>query len=201
MGTDISGWVEVKSPITGSWFAVVDAGWLLDRNYDAFCCMFGVTDYANFMPIAKGRGIPANASQGVRQEFGDGKWTHGASWVVWAELARVDWDEEAPFPDGRLHLYSRTDDGVLVYDTKAASDRAMIEHPEISAIMDGFGRDEPWIWPEGAEWTIGDTVYRAEKLRRREAMDSDWWMLFDIMRTLSRRYGDDGVRLVAWFDS
>jgi hypothetical protein len=203
MGTDISGWVEVKSRGSGRWLAAVDAGTLLDRDYDAFCCVFGATSYANFVPIAKGRDIPVDASQRVRADFGDGKWTHGASWVTWGQLAMVDWDEEAPYPDGRLHRYVRTDDGALDLEGKAASDRAMIEHPEISRIMEDFGSgpDQPWIWSEGAEWTIGEYVFRAERMRRREAMGDDWWMLFDVMRTLARRHGDDGVRLVAWFSS
>lgn len=37
--------------------------------------------------------------------------------------------------------------------------------------------------------------------KRREAIERDWLLLFDVMRRLAREYGDENVRLVVWFDS
>jgi hypothetical protein len=35
--------------------------------------------------------------------------------------------------------------------------------------------------------------------KRREAIEWDWLLLFDLMRRLARDYGGDNVRLVVWF--
>jgi hypothetical protein len=37
-------------------------------------------------------------------------------------------------------------------------------------------------------------------ITRREALSDQWQLLFALMQTLARHYGDDGVRLVVWFD-
>lgn len=36
--------------------------------------------------------------------------------------------------------------------------------------------------------------------RRKEVLTPEWEMLFEMMAVLARRYGEDGVRIVAWFD-
>jgi hypothetical protein len=62
--------------------------------------------------------------------------------------------------------------------------------------------EETKIWPVGQEWHAEDVVFRAERLRRRDAVrsTSDWHHVFAVMAALAHRYGDDGVRLIVWFD-
>jgi hypothetical protein len=60
MGIDIHGWVEKNSD--EEWFAVMNVERILVRNYDIFGCLFGVMNYASFVPIAQERGVPTNAS-------------------------------------------------------------------------------------------------------------------------------------------
>lgn len=50
-------------------------------------------------------------------------------------------------------------------------------------------------YAEGTEWPDGD------RLRRKDAVpDRDWAAVWSVMRTLANLHGDEGVRLVVWFD-
>ena len=100
MGTDISGYIEcrerpLRPDASGTWRAAIDLDLLYgDRDYDAFGCLFGVRNYATFRPLAAGRGLPRDLSDTVRQAAES--WEHhDATWISWAEVARVDWDEPA----------------------------------------------------------------------------------------------------------
>lgn len=60
MGTDISGFLEYRAPQDDQeplWYSAHGLSSLNDnvRNYDAFGCLFGVRNYANFLPLAAGR--------------------------------------------------------------------------------------------------------------------------------------------------
>jgi hypothetical protein len=48
----------------------------------------------------------------------------------------------------------------------------------------------------------GDTRLTFRKLTRNDVLGpgTGWEHVFAVMRTLARRFGDDGVRLVVWFD-
>lgn len=170
------------------------------RNYDAFGCLFGVRNYANFRPLAAGRGLPLDASAALRAQFTQlTEWypedgVHGATWITWAEVKSVDWDEAAEKPDSRLHQYRRTPAGLRMTG-KAAWSPAFAE-----AV--GLERGEKREWAEGSEWLIGDTVYRSVTLRRRDAVTEtgEWQPVWRAMEALAAQHGDDNVRLVVWFD-
>ncbi|MFK4155102.1 hypothetical protein ACI2LV_24330 [Streptomyces fungicidicus] len=208
MGTDISGFVECRArhlheegqgPV---WRAAVDL-FLLNttRNYDAFGCLFGVRNYANFRPLAAGRGLPADASETVRAELGRlSEWpdqAYGTTWITWAELKAVDWGEPAEKADSRLHQYRRTPDGLRLTGKSAWSPR-LAEAVGLPGPVPGEARE----WPEGSEWLIGDTLYRSERLRRRDAVPEtgEWKPVWTVMEALASQHGDDHVRLVVWFD-
>jgi uncharacterized UPF0160 family protein len=208
MGTDIHGWVEVR-PLADEpeWYGVINAGLLVGRDYDTFGCLFGVKNYAGFVPLAAGRGLPEDASAEVRavttraEGMTDGEYAaavHSASWIAWSELTVVDWDELAPVADRRIHEYERDPTGRLVYRRKAAWSPPLAEATGLSVAEALL---TPRVYPEGAEWEIDGVVYRAERLRRRDALDEDWQLLFDLMARLARRYSDERVRLVVWFAS
>ncbi|MFB6888633.1 hypothetical protein ACFCX4_04865 [Kitasatospora sp. NPDC056327] len=204
MGTDISGFLEYRVPRDGrepSWRAAHELGYLYGgRDYDAFGCLFGVRNYANFRPLAAGRGLPADLSAAVGARIAelterhgeDG--LHGITWITWAEVEAVDWDEPAERPDSRLHAYRRTPDGLRMTG-KAAWSRAFAE-----AV--GLERGEVREWPEGGEWLVGDTLYRSVTIRRRDAVTGtgEWQPVWRAMKELAAQHGDDNVRLVVWFD-
>ena len=135
MGTDISGFVECRSwrlhedGEDTPWRAAIDLFFLnITRNYDAFGCLFGIRNYANFRPLATERGLPADASEAVRAELDRlSQWpdqAYGTTWVSWAELVAIDWTEEAEAPDSRLHRYRQTPEGLKLVtpaDARASS--------------------------------------------------------------------------------
>ncbi|WP_405679499.1 hypothetical protein OG239_21975 [Streptomyces sp. NBC_00868] len=56
-------------------------------------------------------------------------------------------------------------------------------------------------YPERTEWPDGDRLFRIGRLRRKDVVpDSDWGAVWSVMRTLTGLHGDEGVRLVVWFE-
>ncbi|MBS2546674.1 hypothetical protein KGQ19_07320 [Catenulispora sp. NL8] len=205
MGTDISGWIEIltedwnSGDIAERWLAVVDLGHLyLGRDYDAFGCLFGVRNFAGFRPLAADRGLPEDASAKVQDEC-EGIGGHSPTWISWAELAVVDWAEPAVRVDERVHKYRRLSDGSLQFVSKAAYD-GDLEKLIGSARGPGESAD---LYPEGTEWTDGDTVYRVERLRRSDAVapDGEWRPVWAVMEALASVHDPEKVRLVVCFDS
>ncbi|MFJ6405661.1 hypothetical protein ACIQK9_09035 [Streptomyces hydrogenans] len=211
MVTDINGFLEYRAAEDGrgpAWHTAQDLGSLYDGcSYDAFGCLFGVRDYANFRPLAAHRGLPADVSgsPGARysqltERHGDGGF-HDASWITWAELKAIDWDEPAEKPDSRLHTYRRTPVGFR-FTGKSTWSRAFAEAVGPRQGQVRLDPGEGQEWPEGSEWLIGDTLYRSVTLRRRDAFPhAEWRPVWHAMKTLAARHGDNAVRLVVWFDS
>src|SRR3954454_12601372 len=101
MGTNIHGWVEVRDAAVDVeideilWFAVIEVAFLLHRNYTAFGSLFGVRNHTDFAPVASGRGLPEHVSPVVQAEATRWDDYHSHTWVSWAELKAVDWEERA----------------------------------------------------------------------------------------------------------
>ncbi len=153
MGTDMSGFLEYRPSQHNqepTWHTAHNLSSLYGgRDYDAFGCLFGVRNYANFRPPAACRGLPADASATVSARFAQlTEWYgadgfHGTTWITWAELRTVDWDEPAEKPDSRLHEYRQTSNGLRMTG-KAAWSPACAEAVGLDG---GDGRE----WPEGSE--------------------------------------------------
>ncbi|WP_335932382.1 hypothetical protein [Streptomyces sp. PTD5-9] len=206
MGTDISGFVECRAWRLHEggedtvWRAAIDL-FLLNttRNYDAFGCLFGVRNYANFRPLAEERGLPPDASDAVRTELARrSDQVFGTTWITWAELKTTDWTEMAEAADSRLHQYRQTADG-LEFVGKFAWSRRFAEAIGVLERVPGQAQ----AWPEGGEWRIGDSIYRSERISRRDAVqdDGEWKPVWTVMEALASQHGDDNVRLVVWFDN
>ena len=207
MGADISGFVECRAwhlheeGEDSVWRAAIDLFFLnITRNYDAFGCLFGVRNYANFRPLAADRGLPVDASETVRAELGQlAQWpdqAYGTTWITWAEIKEADWGEPAEKADSRLHQYRQTPDGLRLTGKSAWSPRfAQAVGPRAQV------PDEAQEWPEGSEWLIGDTLCRSERLRRRDAVPEtgERKPVWTVMEALASQHGDDNVRLVVWF--
>ncbi len=205
MGTDISGFIEHRGPAAPpaerhTWQAAIELDQLYDaRHYDAFGCLFGVRNYARFRPLAAGRGLPEDLSPTAREAAR--RWRHhDATWISWAEVAAVDWDEPAQAPDLRLHQYRRQADGGLTYQGKSLWSPKLTEATGIPREDFLNGRID---WETDQEFVLDDLVFRAEIQRRRDAVppDGNWKPVWQTMRSLAEQAGPDDVRLVVWFDS
>ncbi len=211
MGIDIRGYVEIRSPITGVWSSVVEIRPIVDRNYDAFGCLFGVKNYARFDPIAAQRGLPDDLSEGVRAIAEHYRPLTGCfldpTWVSWAELKAVNWDERAAGTDLRIHAFERDERGEWVFRDKSEWRRPpraeALPLPErgshLSAVLEEVA--VPRGLPEGQEWEADGILYRSVRLRRSDAVGDDWRLVFGFMEALAGHFSADGVRLVAWFDA
>jgi hypothetical protein len=181
MGTDIGGWVEVKQYT--SWYGVIRVQDILDRHYDMFGCLFGVRNYAGFVPVVEQRGMPDDASHEVKDD-----WWHTISkahtWISWEEIRGIDWDEPAEKLDQRVHYYQRDENGEWRFYQKAA------------------GGYPPHIKVDKEQAIeIDGILYKVERMVRRDALVYQWEFLFKMMEMLAERYGAENVRLVVWFDN
>ncbi|MFE7237713.1 hypothetical protein [Streptomyces sp. NPDC057580] len=71
MGTDIYGFIECRASWHEKgepWSAAVDFDLLyMGRSYDAFGCLLGVRNRADFRPLAADRGLPEHVCDRVRR--------------------------------------------------------------------------------------------------------------------------------------
>ncbi len=111
MGVDISGWVEIRPPVPASWMNRPEHGWwygvvrihdLVHRNHGMLAGLFGVrngrsggvAEVGRFRAIAPGRGDPPGASEPYLDERDNYGGQVGETWLLWSEIAAIDWDEE-----------------------------------------------------------------------------------------------------------
>lgn len=187
MGCDIHGWIEVRQFEFDPkyWTTAVNAGMLLDRNYDMFGCLFGVRNYTNFKPIANNRGVPDDVSKKVRKEIddwaGDG---HSHSYITYEEMKRINWEEEAEDYDGRIHEYNL--DGRMVSKFEWCS--SLTEEDLKTLAKEKVLKKDKWI-------------FKLEKERRKDARGGRWDLIEKLMSVLADAFGDENVRLVVWFDN
>jgi hypothetical protein len=176
MGTDISGFIEcrpwpqysVNRPI--AWTNAIDLNLLyVDRDYDAFGCLFGAANFAGFEPVAAYRGLPGDVSPAARAAYESSSPVFGATWIGWTEVVAIDWDEPAARPDSRIHEYRRDGNGDLTYTGKASWSAKFAEAAGLDPGHANPGYDGH-AWPEGSEWHTDEVTYRLERLHRRDAI-------------------------------
>lgn len=206
MGTDIYGFIECRwdhwlDEDDRVWFRAIDLMHLYNgRSYVAFGSLFGVRDTTSFRPLADLRGLPSDVSRETLADFEScGSDLPDASWITWAELKAADWEEIANEVDDCIHEYRRSPDGTWVMH---GQNSGLTRFAELSGHTDHdtlyhAGR----VYAEGTEWPDGDRLFRIGRLRRKDAVpDRDWAPVWSVMRTLANLHGDEGVRLVVWFD-
>jgi hypothetical protein len=101
VGADIYGWVETRRPGREWWNSAIRTHDIVYRQYGIFAGLFGVrnggseaTEDGRFRAIAPGRGSPPGASGNYEEERDAYGGAVGETWVLWSELAAIDWDEE-----------------------------------------------------------------------------------------------------------
>jgi hypothetical protein len=210
MGVDVCGWIECRDPYADldegdeRWSPVINIHYLTQgRDYDAFGSLFGeglLGNGSGLRPIAPRRGLPPEVSTQVRVDADrsiDGAFGH--SWISWAEIQAIAWDELGDQPDRRIHIYTRDAGGTLHFETKALYDATFAEGLQALAGKEEAERQfSSTAWRAGAEWEFGGKIYRVERLRRSETRGF-WSGVFLLMEYLAHRFGADGVRLVVWF--
>ncbi|HWS33860.1 MAG TPA: hypothetical protein VN408_14105 [Actinoplanes sp.] len=206
MSTEIYGAIEVyrlephEDPTDFEpWIRALDLYPLYRGNdYFSFGCLFGVRNWAGWEPIAAGRGLPGDVSDAVRTEFETGAGIDssigGQTWVSWAELQALDMTVT---PQCRGVLQAWTAQGGCRYR------RVDDEWPAGFVAEHGVPPlgSTPAEAPYGS-WQVGDVRLRYHAPTRLDALgpDTGWEHVFAVMQALAGRFGDDGVRLVAWFD-
>jgi hypothetical protein len=198
VGTDIAGGVEIRPHGPGSPWLLADVSLKdLPRHYDAFGLLFGVRNFAGFDAVAPGRGLPDDVSPELSGLGLPGSEEHDHTWVSWAELARIDWNAQAPRVDDRIHEYQVTGEGLRLVGKAGRHGNAWRAVAGESADPRGSS------YPEGTQWRSDDRIWRVERLSQGDVLRSDPQLraLFDTMRELAELHGGDNVRLVVWFDS
>jgi hypothetical protein len=102
MGADIWGWVETREDVDQWWQSAIRIRDIVYRQYGMFASLFGlrngnhgtVTEVGRFRAIAPGRGAPPQASGWYTEERDAYGGAVGETWVLWSELAVIDWEEE-----------------------------------------------------------------------------------------------------------
>ncbi|MFJ3302725.1 hypothetical protein ACIPSA_06345 [Streptomyces sp. NPDC086549] len=210
MGTDIHGWIECRTWREGleydetAWCPAITLSMLgIPRDYEAFACLFGVRDFSNhWRPVAADRDLPPDASDTVRTELSSwGESAFGTTWLSWTDVQTIDWDEPALPRTTRIASYRRNEDGTLHPLHRSIWTRGFARASGIDTLALGPA-DIADRYPEGTEWEVGTTVFRAERARRREAVPEDgcWQPVWTVMGTLAKVHGEENVRLVAWFE-
>jgi hypothetical protein len=216
MGMIIAGWVEVRpksyDPISPwredrRWLGIVRIAPLIRLDYDAFVNLFSLEQYRRFPPLERSYGIPDDASEEVERDweravaFNHREGVTSPGWIVWPAFARMDWDEESERRS--LFRYRRDDDGNLVEEGPPSwtpEYHAQVFNSGIGeSILVALYPSEERSPPDCLEWEIDGILYRARPLKRKELIGDDWRMLCKMMEALAAQYGEDGVRLVAWF--
>jgi hypothetical protein len=107
MGTDIHGWVEIKTFRPAQWHEIMRLELLIGRNYRVFAFLFDVRNIDNhnkpiYTPIASLRGIPIDVSAIVKREATRNKdyQARAHSWITWAEIRRINWRALAKMKPG-----------------------------------------------------------------------------------------------------
>ena len=187
-----------------AWTAAIDLD-LLDirRNPAAFACLFGVHDeYGWWRPAFPARGLPEDASDTARAAFVSwGAAAFHPTWLGWAELAAVDWDEPALPRATDIVRYRRRPDGSLEQSHREDWSRGFGRAAGIDTRTVDPGSVAE-LWEAGTSWDLGSTVFRVGRLRRRDLLPEGWpWThAREVMRLLVELHGAPNVRLVAWFE-
>ncbi|MFJ5924421.1 hypothetical protein ACIQF6_17665 [Kitasatospora sp. NPDC092948] len=208
MSTDIHGGIEFHHPGVDTdyydgepWVLAMNLWPLYDRtDHDAFGCLFGVRNDAGFRPLAADRGLPPDLSSGLRpwmQPAVDAGDYHGATWVGWAEIARLDPAATPVHHTGRLTWSSAS-------SPPSPHRQRLVPDQWPPDVLDAVG-PPPVDLDRSAhptEWTSGDLRCRYEPLTAAHLLGSTshWPHVFAVMQALAGRFGEDGVRLVAAFD-
>ena len=141
----------------------------------------------------------ADVSEAVREDYEhlaemDAAIGH-STWVAWPELRDLDMTVT---PSGRGVL-EVNDNGSSLYQCYRVEDRWPAE------VVAEYGPPPVGDSPVGAaygSWQHGTTTFTYKEVTRNDVLGpgTGWEHVFAVMRVLAQRFGEEGVRLVVWFD-
>ncbi|WIM92795.1 hypothetical protein ACTOB_004750 [Actinoplanes oblitus] len=215
MGTDIYGAIEVRDLIGAAaldgpldadphneapWVRCMDLYPLYPGgDYQPLGCLFGIRNWNGWEPVAEGRGLPADVSEAVRKEYEHDaeidRAIGGSTWVSWSELRALDMSV-TPLARGVLEI---NENGSSLYHCYRVED----EWP--ADVVAEYGQPmvgESPITAAYGSWQHGATTLTYKRVTRNDVLGTGtgWDHVFAIMRSLAKRFGEEGVRLVVWFD-
>jgi hypothetical protein len=202
MGTDIAGWVEIKSWLDEEkWKGILQIWPLIGRD-DMFGCLFGIENRVGFKPIAPDRGLPADISDEARKNFEEehAKYPQapfGATWITWSEIKTINWDEEPEEPKYYLYTHYKGADEEIVGSSVGVCSSGEEAAQWLVLNAEALGT---YGWKEGEMWEKDDRMYQVKKVTRKEAaLDEGWEILFKLMKRVAASSPDEDSRLVVWF--
>lgn len=173
-----------------AWVEVVDIASLLAQHVGLNSCLFGVDNHADYVPLFADRGLPRDLSATLlmRAKPFAGEDSH-ASWALWSELLRVDWEEPA-------------DDRYRGTGPHGGADGAEV-------VIDKWLHDRRWLWARDALDRDPDAfgqadvrVFRRFVPKRSDCLvNTEFPLVMKLMGCLAERFGEQSVRLVVWFGS
>ncbi len=208
--TDIYGFIEVRHPSADEdWYE--GEPWLTsmslyplytDSDYAAFGCLFGVRDWLGWTPVSAGHGLPADVSEQVRADYegcarSDAA-VHGCTWVSWSQLRDLDMSAR---PAARGMLAVRSGPTSMPHTIR----RYRIDDRWPDEVVEQYGIPPLGVSPTVASagrWQVAGATLEYGPVTRLHVLGpgTGWEHVFSVMRALAERFGDDGVRLVVWFD-
>lgn len=205
MVTDIHGAIEIRDLFPAereaSWKTAIDLYPLLEDGgpcgaYPAYAYLFGVRNQYGFSPIAEARGLPIDVSPELCTALEPLADFHSMSWVSWSEL--LDLDLLGPFGHVVGYLAWSSADSSLEWT------RLVPSVPKLDELAFAGIRLGPELELKvSSDWQHEGVNYRYRPMTVGTYFGdgTPWGHVFGVMRALARRFGDDGVRLVAAFDS
>lgn len=182
----IYGGVEFR--LGSDWLKLIEISSLLLKHSDLYACLFGVHNYAGYVPLFADRGFPSDCSESLRSEAAVyiDEVSH-PSWVLWSELQRVDWEEAAIRRDERIHEF-------ILEGNEERFVTKWLNHPGRESIRDALN-----VNPESII-RADMRIFRRPVLKRIDCLEgTDFPLLMKLMGCLAERFGEDGVRMVVWF--
>lgn len=205
MATEIHGSIEIRDTFPFEretpWMTAIGLYPLLEDGgpcgaYPAYAYLFGAGNQYGFRPIAEARGLPTDVSPELRTTLEPLADFHSISWVSWSELLALDLSGSFGHFVGYL-AWSGADSSLewsrLVPSVPKPDELAFAgirPGPELELSVTSDWRHE------GVNYR-----YRPMTLGTYFGEGTPWGNVFAVMRALAGRFGDDGVRLVAAFDS
>ncbi|XVU27379.1 hypothetical protein ACQPZJ_10170 [Actinoplanes sp. CA-054009] len=198
VGTDIHGAIEVRHVIAedqASWMHCMEL-YPLYQGFDdaALACLFGIRNAGGWDPVAAARGLPPDVSATVARDYHDAAEMDaaigGSTWISWPELRDLDMTV-TPSARGILEVRETGFSSYLYY---------WIDDQWPADLITEYG--PPPMGASYGSWRLGTITFTYKKVTRNDVIGpgTGWEHVFAVMRALAQRFGDEGVRLVAWFD-
>lgn len=172
MGCNIHGYMEILTE--NGWYALKNLS--SERDYDTYGILFGVRVYIDIPPVVETRGFPEDAYYKTKREYeaweGD---AHSPSWMNVKDLLAYDWDQTG------------MDNRISEIDKYTGKEKGKASYTHL--------QDRP-------EECEKRGVYLKHLERRAgDLLSNTWQEYIEEMKKLAEKYGEEGVRVVVWFDN